>query len=261
MNKNTSGRNKSGRDIKRSKETKRNALPSLAVAMLMLAWLCAGCSRFPQDPHNSLNQVLASGVLRVGAITNPPWVTGAPPSQPGGVEAALITSFADDLGVRVEWRWGPADALFTALANYELDVVIGGITEASPWLTEVAFTVPYYTSHVIVGMPPAVPVLTDLRGVAVVVRTGSDFASTLANQGATVIYGSTLSDARGVVAAEEWEVDGLGLQPTPIELKQYEHVLAIPQGENGLLMRLENFLLAQTDEAAIARQLWAVDWQ
>lgn len=70
-----------------------------------------------------------------------------------------------------------------ALANYQLDVFVGGITEMSPWQTEVAFTILYYTSRALVGVPPSDPLINDLDGMTVMVRQGSELAALVEDQG------------------------------------------------------------------------------
>jgi ABC-type amino acid transport substrate-binding protein len=143
-----------------------------------------------------------------------------------------------------------------ALTRYELDLVIGGITENSPWQREVAFTIPYYTSHALIGVPPTDAPIADLDGVTVTVRKGSELAALVKDQGGIVRAVETLTGANGPVAAEAWEIRGLGLRPTTIELTSDNHVMATPQGENALLMQLEEFLLQQTADADLDRLLW-----
>lgn len=196
--------------------------------------------------------------LRVGVLTSPPWVTDESSGEPGGVEAALITAFADELSLAVEWHWGSADSLFMALANYQLDIVVGGITDINPWQAEVAFTVPYYTSRALVGVPPSDPLISDLDGMKVMVRQGSALVALVEDQGGIVVSMKTLAGADGPLAAEEWEIRGLGFQPTSIQLTNYNHVMAVPRGENALIMRLEKFLLQQVADATVMQHLWEV---
>lgn len=236
----------------------QRAICLIVTLLVVMALLGAGCIPFPQDPRNSLNQAQARGSLRVGALASPPWVTGEPPGVPGGVEAALVTAFADELGVAVDWHWGSADELFMALTHYELDLLIGGITESNPWQSEVAFTIPYYTSHALVGVSPTEPLLTDLDDVVVTVRQGSELAAQVKDQGGVVVAAETLTGVDSPVAAEAWEIRGLGFRPTTIQLTSYNHVMATPQGENALLMQLEDFLLQQTADADLGSRLWEV---
>lgn len=121
----------------------------LAVPVLLAA---AGCDRFPKDPENSLEKALERGSLRVGLTEAPPWVTRRG-SQPGGVEVALIERFAQGLGVTPDWRWGPMEGHMHALERFELDLVIGGVTEKNPWSKKGAATRPYYQKHLVLAPP------------------------------------------------------------------------------------------------------------
>jgi ABC-type amino acid transport substrate-binding protein len=226
------------------------------LALVATLLLCTSCARYPQDPRRTLEQALAGGTLRVGVLAHSPWVVGEPPGSPGGLEGALMAAFAEELGVAIEWRWASEQALMEALMRYELDVVIGGITEDNAWQQHVAFTLPYYTSHAIVGVPPSHPIITDLDGVIVAVQPNSELSAPLQDQGATVVVQDPLAAAQGPVAAEEWAIRGMGFLPTPIQLKRDSHVMALPQGENALLLQLEDFLLQQSNETQMADRLW-----
>lgn len=223
---------------------------------LVIMILGSGCTHYPQDPHHSLARVLAGKRLRVGVVNQPPWVIGQPPGAPGGAEAALVAAFADELGVSVQWHWGSAAAHFAALKRYELDIVIGGFTKTNPWQREVAFSLPYYTSRALVGLPPDAPSITRLAGVRVAVQPNSGLREPLMARGAIVLVQESLVTAQGPVAAEEWELLGMDFRPTELQLQSVDHVMAVPQGENALLMRLERFLLQQTTATSIAAQLW-----
>lgn len=41
-----------------------------------------------------------------------------------------------------------------------------------------------------------------------------------------------------------------------MEMRRREHVIAIPAGENALLVRLESFLIRRGDEDSLADRLW-----
>ncbi|MEZ4869177.1 MAG: transporter substrate-binding domain-containing protein [Caldilineaceae bacterium] len=227
----------------------------ILLLVLMTTLLCTSCMTYPQDPQHTLDNVLARGQLRVGVLRHDPWVTGQPPGQPGGVEGTLITAFADDLGVDVDWHWGGSEELFEALTHYELDVVIGGVTASNPWKQELGFTIPYYTSHVIVGLPPTGPMLTDVHNVTVAMRPMSGLEDSLEDRGAVPVSREDLAQSDGPIAAEAWEVTNLGFRPTEIRLRTIKHVIAVPPGENAWLMRLENFLLQPTSESQITNLL------
>lgn len=112
-----------------------------AVAVLVLAAL-AGCGiTVPSDPEGTLDRV-SGGVLRAGATHHEPWVvTGV--GDLAGDEPALLEEFAATLDAEVEWTVGNEESLVAALERGDLDVVVGGFTDATPWADRAATTVPY----------------------------------------------------------------------------------------------------------------------
>lgn len=118
---------------------------------LLLALLATSSCGLPRDPEGTLERV-RGGVLRVGAVADPPWV-GRDTDHLRGVEVALARALAADLGAELRWNHGGETRLMAALQNFELDLVIGGITEDSPYADEVGFTRPYYQGHVLAGPP------------------------------------------------------------------------------------------------------------
>lgn len=100
------------------------------------------CTDFPADPKNTLNDV-TNGVLKVGYSENKPWVFK---TQNGveGIEAEMIKNFADSLHAKIEWINGTEEILFEMLEKNELDVVIAGLTNKTPWKSKkVGLTRPY----------------------------------------------------------------------------------------------------------------------
>ncbi|MEZ4617583.1 MAG: transporter substrate-binding domain-containing protein [Caldilineaceae bacterium] len=197
----------------------------------------------------------------MGVISHTPWVTGDAPGAAGGPEGRLVAAFAEELGVAIDWRWGSAEEIFDALTHYDLDLAIGGITDTNPWHSEVAFTVPYYTNTIIVAIPPTASPISELNGIAVGVPPGSTVREQLAEEGAIPVLYEPLSDYDGPVATDAWAVAGMGWRPTGIELRTDKHVMAVPRGENAMIMRLETFLLEHKDQTQIADQLWEATTQ
>jgi polar amino acid transport system substrate-binding protein len=122
------------------------------VALLVLAGsVASGCGvDLPRDPDGSLDRI-RGGTLRVGVSVDPPWtetsvpVTGREAATPTGIEPALVTDFARSLDADVTWTVGGEESLVTDLEEGRLDLVVGGLTEASPWSEHVALTRPYVT--------------------------------------------------------------------------------------------------------------------
>ena len=128
-------------------------LPSLSFLPLLIAVsLWVGCDRYPMDPERTLERALERGSLRVGLTEAPPWVTRRG-DRPGGVEVALIESFARDLGLTLDWRWGPVEEHMHALERFELDLVAGGMTKKNPWSRKAGATRPYYQKHLVLAPP------------------------------------------------------------------------------------------------------------
>jgi polar amino acid transport system substrate-binding protein len=231
---------------------RRYGYPRYAVLLLFLSvLLAAGCERFPRDPQHSLEQVLGRGKLRVGVSNHSPWVTGNAPGKPGGVEPALMEAFARELQVEIEWHWGSAQQHFEALKHYELDVVVGGITRSNPWRKEVGFTSPYYVSRAMVGVPESGDRISSVEGRAVALRPDSGLHYLLKERGARPFKRGNLEGVDMPVAADAWEIERLGLRKTDITLTRRRFVMAVPSGENALIMRLENFLMQKASPGRV----------
>lgn len=101
----------------------------------------------PSDPHGTLAEV-QNGTIRVGLTENPPWVEldGAG-DVPAGSEPELITEFAETHGATIEWSVGSEAVLASALERGELDIVLGGFLDDTPWIEKAAATRPYTESE------------------------------------------------------------------------------------------------------------------
>jgi polar amino acid transport system substrate-binding protein len=128
--------------------------PCAASVLLVCAALAC---RLPRDPEGTLERV-RGGTVRVGAIHSPPWVTVEHrDSDPYGLEIDLVRGLADAMGARVEFTVGGETALFERLGEFELDLVVGGLADDSPYADEVGLTRPYVEAggkgHVVAGPP------------------------------------------------------------------------------------------------------------
>ena len=201
----------------------------------------------PRDPEKTLERV-TGGVMRVGITESDPWTLLTGP-EPSGVEVELVKQFARSLDARIEWIDGSEAELFEALEVREIDLAIGGFTSQSPWAGKVGFTHPYLTTAGVVGVPQDDPVPQDIAGVEVAVERGSHLAGILEKTDARVIEVEDLGQVDGPAAVDNWLLDDLDLKDTGIRLEESDHVMAVPNGENAWLVRLERFLL--TRESAI----------
>jgi len=102
----------------------------------------AACG-LPRDAHHTLDRV-RGGELRVGVSEHPPWASMHADTAEG-IEPRLVAELARELGARPVWRRGAESELLEALAHRDVDIVVGGLTDDSPWKGRVAFTRPHFT--------------------------------------------------------------------------------------------------------------------
>jgi polar amino acid transport system substrate-binding protein len=221
----------------------------LALA-LMVVLLC-GCE-FPQDPEGTLDRV-RGGVMRVGVTPADPWVALHDSGDPTGVEAELVSRFAETLDARVEWVEGSETDLMEALHGRQLDVVIAGLTRQSEWRRHAALTRPYLTTQVVIAAPDerrADELSEDLGGERISVEANTPEAAKLEEDtDAIVVPVDDLAAVDGPAAVPDYLLDDLGLVRTDAELDEHEHAMAVSMGENAFLVALERFLLDREAEA------------
>jgi len=114
-----------------------------------------GCSgHFPADPDGTLDRV-SGGTLRVGISHQPPWTAttgeGSSAQDPSGIEVQLINDYAESIDADVEWEAGGEEQLIMMLSQRELDLVIGGLTDQSPWSSDASLTTSYAESIAVDG--------------------------------------------------------------------------------------------------------------
>ena len=127
-----------------------------------------------------------------------------------------------------------------------------GLTAVMAGKKHVGLTRPYYEGHVAIGAPPGVPLPAGWEGVAVAVPTGSVRAAQVAEAGAAPVRLAHPAAFPGYLAAPEWALIAWGRVPVR-RLSPVRHVLAVPPGENALLVALEQFLAGR--RAAVGRAL------
>ena len=79
----------------------------------------------------------------MGVSNAPPFAEVNETGGPSGSEADLVRRFAESLGAEVEFSESGEEILMERLAEGDLDLVIGGLSESSPWTDKAAFTRPY----------------------------------------------------------------------------------------------------------------------
>lgn len=166
----------------------------------------------------------------------------------GGLEGALAAELARDLRARIEWVRAPESQLLEALSLHELDLVIGGLTDASPWKQRVAFTRPFYTDTIVVGAPVGAPPLRRrLDGRTVAIRLGEPATGAFVRAlGGVARPMPDIGHAAGLVAAPTWQLPSIGYAPVGIMLREARHVMALPPGEKAWRAYVEQSLARRT---------------
>jgi polar amino acid transport system substrate-binding protein len=162
-------------------------------------------------------------------------------SEPAGAEVDLIRNFASELGTTADWHWGGEQEQLEALEHYQLDVVIGGLTDQTPWSKYVGLTSPYFEETYRIATPPALQ-LESIKGAEVTVEKGDAVAAKLEKKGARVVRVDDLTNVSGPVAAPDWQLEQMDLKSMNEDLASLKHVIATPPGENALIKRLDEFL-------------------
>jgi ABC-type amino acid transport substrate-binding protein len=120
----------------------RTAGVLFAVTAAAVAVLLSGCGvSIPSDPSGTLESV-RGGTLRAGVSPNDGFVEVGGP-EPSGSEIDALRAFAASVDARVEWTVGSEEALVRELEAGDLDLVVGGLTDQTPWLDRAGVTRPY----------------------------------------------------------------------------------------------------------------------
>ncbi len=204
-----------------------------------LATFALACN-LPRDTEDTLER-LRGGTIRVGMVVDTPWVTDSGGGA-GGVEGAIANELARGLGARIVWTKRSGDELLEGLHEGELDLVIGGLTDALPWKTEVAFTKPYYTDTIVVGASPGAPAIGMLEGQRVAVEAGDPIAAKLRTHDAVPTIVDNVDEAMQPIVGPTWMLDAQGRRWAEPILHEEHHVVAVRNGENAWLVHVERFL-------------------
>lgn len=223
--------------------------PLACVAGFVSIALAVAACQYPRDVEGTLDRV-EGGTLRVGVIEDPPWVDLAG-AEPTGVEPALVDRFADQVDAEIEWIEAPESDLVAAMGGYQLDLIIGGLDRSWAHAREVALTRPYIDTEIEIGVPPGIELPDDLGGERIWVERNSEAAALLEQEeeDAIPIFFDSLDQIDGPTLLDTYEIDALDYELTDYILRDDEHAMAAPMGENAFLVELENFLLDRGSEA------------
>jgi len=126
------------RDVKASRFVRRSAAVAMALAVVCLS----GCA-IPTDPNGSLERI-DGGTLHAGATEHAGLVTVAG-GEVAGPLADLIEGFAAEHDASVDWTIDGEESLVDDLEAGRLDLAIGDMTDATPWVDRVSVTRAYST--------------------------------------------------------------------------------------------------------------------
>lgn len=215
----------------------------IALASLLLA--LPSC-RFPRDIEHTTQKVTGA-VIKVGVTENPPWVKRTP-DGPAGLEPEIIRDMADQFNAEVSWHWGTESELLAALEQYQLHVVVGGLTDSKYLRKLSALTKPYYRSRITVGFPASMKASPNkLKGVEVGVDIVNEISGPLRDRGSTPVPLYRPEEAEMPVAAPVWWLNAHGFEPGGWELSMKKHVFALPKGEHRWMMKVQKHLQSVKD--------------
>ncbi|MCG7578441.1 MULTISPECIES: transporter substrate-binding domain-containing protein [unclassified Halomonas] len=228
---------------------KKSSHKSYALCLCIAFFLTLVGCRYPQNVERKISDI-EGGTLFIGITENPPWVI-ATAAGPKGVDIGLLSQFANSLDASIEWHWGSENELLKALNHHQLDIVAGGFTHNTRLTQLAATTRPYFTSHHVIGIAPHHPSAhaagdAALEGQDIAVARLNSVTQSIRALGATPVITERVHDAPGWVAGPQWWLEAHGFRPTAHRLTSEHHVMALPKGENALMLALQRHLNAQS---------------
>jgi ABC-type amino acid transport substrate-binding protein len=111
--------------------------------MVMVVLALSGCGlTMPTDPDGTLESV-RGGTLNVGLSPNGDFTSVDDDGTYSGSEVELVEGFATSLDSTIDWTVGSEEALVRGLKNGTIDVVVAGLTDATPWVDKAGVTRAY----------------------------------------------------------------------------------------------------------------------
>ena len=115
--------------------------------IVVVFFLLFGCDRYPVDPEGSLDHITDAN-LHVGIVHNPPFVR-INENDTSGLEVDLVRTYAKKKNAKIIWIAKSESSLVERLKNYEIHILISGLTATSPLSKEVGSTSAYYRKHIV----------------------------------------------------------------------------------------------------------------
>lgn len=143
----------------------------LLVPLLLAGALLTGC----RNEDNSLDRVLASGMLRIGLDPTYPPFEEAAGTNVVGLDADLAGDIAAGIGVTPAFSYFGYDGLYDALLTDQVDVLISALVISPERTRDFAYSRPYYDAGQVLVVPSAsvLPGPDDLAGQHVAVELGA----------------------------------------------------------------------------------------
>ena len=154
----------------------RSALLNIAIALTLLLIAALVWLGQQRPPDRYLEEVRASGVLRVGMDPSYPPFELVKDGNIEGYDVELARAIASDLGVRVEFAPLALDSLYDALAADKVDVLISALPFIYERQRDVRYSQPYYQAGqvlVVRAGSAGLSSIRDLAGRQVAVELGS----------------------------------------------------------------------------------------
>lgn len=216
--------------------------PSILIILAVL--VLAGC-RYPVNIERPMAD-MHGGELNIGLSENPPWVINTD-QGPAGLEVEIVRALAEDMDATINWHWDSESSLLAALSQYQLDLVIGGLTQDANVSTLAAPTKAYYQSHYSVGVPEGVSLPSNLEGVEVAVPVVNHIAHALKKEGVILHPTPDLGAQNEAAANPAWWLRAHGYQVGDWEIATDHHVMALPKGENAWMLAVQRHLNSYPD--------------
>lgn len=121
----------------------RSSFKILINLVCLLIFFLSSCN-IPRDIHGTFDRVSKEKVLRVGYSNNPPFIQ-IKENDTTGIEYRIVDAFSKEMGYKVEYTEGTEAVLMEKLEKYEIDIIIAGLNNKSPWKSKAGFTQPYAT--------------------------------------------------------------------------------------------------------------------
>ncbi|WP_165481070.1 substrate-binding periplasmic protein [Legionella impletisoli] len=201
---------------------------------ILMCLLISSCD-LPKDPKQTLEKVKKNHILRIGAIYNPPWVN----NNETGIELLLLNQFAKELNAQPKLFYLPESLAMKALIEHQVDVVIGGINENTPWKKEIGLTRPYYKEIYYIGRPEK-----SSKKSLIAITPANWIKKYLDTENYQIIETISPFSTGLPVAAPQWELENHHYQLIT-KLHKVNHVIGVPRGENQFLITLEKYLKNQ----------------